>query len=232
MSCRSFVCMNMLPKDLQLFDIDQVAVAEMILLMRRKGIRNTRVLSALEAVPRRLFLPSDNHQAAYRDRPQPIECGQVISAPSVVGLMTEALDVSEGSTVLQIGTGTGYQAAILALMGAKVFTVERYSGLTTLAQQRFSVLRLKGIQLKCADGNFGWPIPRQFNRILISASVTAVPPAVEQQLAPGGILVAPFGRPDKPQTIRRLENMGSGWTDCQVGVGRFTAMHQSKARVL
>lgn len=224
--------MTALPKDLHLFETDLVAVAEMLLLMRRKGIRNTKVLCALEVAPRRLFLPSTRHQVAYRDRPQPLEFGQMICAPSTVGVMTEALDVHSGHRVLQIGTGSGYQAAVLALMGAKVFTMERYSGLAALARQRFSVLRLKDIEIKCGDGSAGWPEPKQFNRILLSASVSHLPERLADQLCPGGLLVAPVGAPDRPQALMRYENTSQGLMAEQVGVGRVTPLYHGKARVL
>lgn len=224
--------MTALPKDLQLFDTDLVAIAEMILLMRRKGIRSTKVLSALEVAPRRLFLPSTRHKVAYRDRPQAIEYGQMICAPSTVGVMTEALDVQPGHRVLQIGTGSGYQAAVLALMGARVYTLERYSGLAMLAQQRFSVLRLKDIEIKWGDGREGWPVPSQFNRILISASVSQLSERFVSQLSPGGLLVAPVGAPERPQALMRYENTSQGLMAEQVGVGRVTPLYRGKAHIL
>jgi protein-L-isoaspartate(D-aspartate) O-methyltransferase len=172
---------------------DRLAIAELILKLRRRGIRDRRVLSAIEHVPRRLFLAAELHAGAYDDRALPIECGQTISAPSMVALMTEALDVAPGHRVLEIGTGSGYQAAVLAHLAAEVYTVERYRSLLALAEERFAALRLLNIQTHLGDGTAGWPDQAPFDRIIVTAAAAEIPEELVEQLELGGVMVLPVG---------------------------------------
>ena len=216
----------------RLFDQHPTAIAELVLVLRRKGVRDRAVLSAIERIPRRLFLPSERHQVAYRDRPQPIECGQSIPAPSTVAIMTEALEVSEGHRVLHIGTGSGYQAAVLAELGAKVYTVDRYATLVYLARQRFAALRFESITSDVIDGLSGWEERRPFDRILFSGAIDQVPSAVLEQLAPGGVIVAPVGSGRAVQKITRFDALQNDLQSKAIAAARFVSLSSDIAQVL
>lgn len=183
---------------------DREAIAALILRLRRLGIRDRRVLSAMETVPRRLFVEASAHRVAYEDRPLPIECGQTISAPSMVALMTEALQVEPEHAVLEVGTGSGFQAAVLAHLAREVFTVERYRALLTLAEERFAALRLHNVTARLGDGAEGWPEKAPFDRIVVTAAATEVPPALVAQLKLGGIVVLPVGAEGAPQKLLKV----------------------------
>ncbi len=152
-----------------------------------------RVARALEAVPRHLFVPDADWRAAYRDAPAPIGYGQTISQPFIVALMTELLRLEPGDTVLEIGTGCGYQTAVLAHLARRVFTIEIVAPLAERAREMFARLGLDNIVTRVGDGRAGWPEAAPFDGILAAAAPQAVPPALVQQLKPGGRLVMPVG---------------------------------------
>lgn len=161
--------------------------------LRPRGIRDERVLEALARVPRERFLPADLAPEAYDDCALPIDCEQTISQPVIVALMTEALELTGDERVLEIGTGSGYQAAILAELAAEVYSVERHALLSDQAAERLRTLGYRNLHLRVGDGSRGWPQAAPFDRVLIAAAATEVPPAVWDQLAEGGLLVAPLG---------------------------------------
>jgi protein-L-isoaspartate(D-aspartate) O-methyltransferase len=161
--------------------------------LRREGIADERVLSAIERCPRQAFVAEPFIPAAYDNIALPIACGQTISQPFVVACATEALAIGPTMRVLEIGTGSGYQAAVLALLCHRVYTIERHKPLLDEAVARFKALGIANIVARHGDGLKGWPEQAPFDRILLSAAVPEVPPVLIEQLKPGGILVAPVG---------------------------------------
>jgi protein-L-isoaspartate(D-aspartate) O-methyltransferase len=178
--------------------------------LRRTGILDPRVLGALEKTPRELFVPQSFQDQAYENVALPIGHSQTISQPYVVALMTEKLELAGREKVLEIGTGSGYQAAILARLARRVFTVERHRLLVREAEQRFAALRLGNIVTRFADGTKGWPEQAPFDRIIVTAAAPEVPQTLLDQLAPGGILVMPVGAEYHDQRLVRVERGESG----------------------
>lgn len=173
-------------------DIEQ---REMIENLRQRGIADERVLAAMEAVDRKDFVQHAFSARAYDDSALPIGHSQTISQPYTVAFMTQAMCVEPGHKVLEIGTGSGYQAALLAAMGARVFTIERHIDLLTAARKRFEQAGIN-VASKCGDGTIGWKEFAPFNGIIVTAGGPDVPPALPTQLSDGGILVIPIGSID------------------------------------
>src|SRR5688572_16827501 len=171
--------------------------------LEKKGIRDRRVLDAFRAVPRHRFVNPADEAAAYEDRPLALTGGQTISQPYMVALMTEALDVAPGQRVLEVGTGSGYQAAILAELGARVHTVERLPELSDQARQRLERAGYLHIQYRVGDGTLGWPEEPPFDRIIVTAGAPDVPIGLLTRLAEGGVLVVPVGD-DRVQDLMRF----------------------------
>ena len=167
----------------------------LVMALRKQGITDACVLSAVERTPRELFVAEPFSHQAYDNTALPIACGQTISQPFVVAFATQALAVEPNMRVLEIGTGSGYQAAVLSPLCRKVYTIERHKPLLREAEARFQALRLENVVTKHGDGLQGWPEQAPFDRILLSASVEEVPPILIEQLKPGGILIAPVGAP-------------------------------------
>ncbi len=165
-----------------------------------RGIEDPRVLAAMEAVPRHRFVPDQWQDLAYADHPLPIGYGQTISQPYIVALMTEALSVESGDKVLEVGTGSGYQAAVLAEMGLEVFTIEI---IAELAETAGAALRESGyrVHLRTADGYFGWAEEAPFDAIIVTAAPDHVPQPLVGQLVPGGVMVIPVGPIGAVQTL-------------------------------
>lgn len=160
--------------------------------LRKRGIFDEAVLKAIGELPRELFVSSSNSNRAYDDTALPIESGQTISQPYTVAFMTNELKVFNGCKTLEVGTGSGYQAALLYLMGARVFTVERISGLFESARKLFSELGMN-IAIRYGDGTLGWQEHQPFQRIIITAAAPSAPKILLEQLAVGGIMVIPIG---------------------------------------
>jgi protein-L-isoaspartate(D-aspartate) O-methyltransferase len=171
------------------------------------------VLAAMEAVPREEFVPGDLRAAAHDDRALPIGSGQTISQPAVVAYMTEQLRLSPTSRVLEIGTGSGYQAAVLAEITRNVYSVERIAGLARTAAARLARLGYDSVQVREGDGALGWPEEAPFDAIIVTAAATAIPPALLVQLGPDGRLILPLGGPDGPQVLVLLVRNPAGKFD-------------------
>lgn len=170
--------------------------------IRRRGVADESVLEAMRRVPRHEFVPSLHAGAAYSDCALPIGHGATISQPYIVARMTEALELRPGMRVLEVGTGSGYQAAVLAACGCRVFSVERVRALHEKAASRLESLGVPDVALRLGDGSRGWPEEAPFERIVVTAAAAAVPTPLWDQLAEGGLLVAPVGD-EFVQTIRR-----------------------------
>ena len=179
--------------------------------IERRGVEDERVLAAMRAVQRHLFVSNDLQGMAYEDHPLPIGYGQTISQPYIVAWMTEMLQLEEGARVLEIGTGSGYQAAVLAEMpGIEVYTIEIVPQLAQSAQERLRELGYTGIQAKQDDGYYGWPEHAPFDAIIVTAAPDHVPQPLIDQLAPGGRLVIPIGPPGSYQTLWQFVKDDSG----------------------
>ena len=172
-----------------------------------RGVRDQQVLKAMGRVPREAFVPGSLAQDAYADGALPIDCGQTISQPIIVAMMTEALQLSGEEKILEIGTGCGYQTAILAELAAAVFTIERHAELAQQAKDRLRELGHQNVLVRTGDGSLGWPEEAPFDRIIVTAAAEEVPPALWQQLREGGILVGPFG-PAYDQALYAMHKIG------------------------
>jgi protein-L-isoaspartate(D-aspartate) O-methyltransferase len=179
--------------------------------LRSKGVTNARVLSAMEAVDRGMFVKGIFEDRAYEDMPLPIASGQTISQPSVVGLMTQALDVKPKSKVLEVGTGSGYQAAILARLGRRVYTVDRHRTLVREARAIFDALDLHNITTITGDGSFGLPEQAPFDRIILTAAAEDPPGPLLAQMAIGGIMVLPVGQSNAVQMLLKVTRLETGY---------------------
>jgi protein-L-isoaspartate(D-aspartate) O-methyltransferase len=199
----------------------QVRIADLILRLRRLGVTDPDVVGAIESVPRELFVPPEWRGEAYSERALPIECGQTMTAPAIVGMMTAALAVRPTDRVLEVGTGSGYQTAILARLAARVYTVDRFRTLVAAAESRFKTLRLTNIVARVGDGTLGWPEHAPYDRIVVTAAADDVPDALTEQLALGGILVMPVGPPDDVQKLMRLEKGERGFQESPLADVRF-----------
>ena len=190
----------------QNFQKERLAMVEEQL--RRRGISDLRVLEAMAKVPRHLFVPGSYQAAAYDDRPLPIGEGQTISQPYMVAVMTQSLDLKGEERVLEIGTGSGYQAAILAELSKKVFTIERIPLLIEKARKGLRELRYTNISYRTGDGSKGWPEEAPFDGIIVTAGAPDTPQTLKSQLAEGGRLVIPTG-PRYTQTLYKVTRKGN-----------------------
>ncbi len=176
----------------------------------RRGITDERVLSVMGGLPRHLFVEEALASRAYSDCPLPIGQGQTISQPYVVALMTQTLHVQPGAKVLEIGTGSGYQAAVLAGLGADVYTVERMPALCAHARERLIGMNIYSIHVKQDDGTLGWPSAAPFDRIIVTAGGPEVPAPLVDQLGEGGRMVLPVGAERRSQCLTLVEKMPGG----------------------
>lgn len=206
--------------------------AELLLALRKRGIRDTMVLRAFEQVPRDLFVEAGFRDIAWTDQALPIDCGQTISQPAVVAMMTDALELKPSHTVLEVGTGSGYHAAILGHIAGQVVSVERFRTLAELAAGRLKELGLDNVEVFIADGMLGYPARAPFDRIVLNAAVGEVPEALFEQLKPGGILVAPVGPAEATQMLTRYRKGEEGLEKRELGLVRFVPMRPGVASVL
>lgn len=176
--------------------------------IRKRGIRSPRVLEALARVPRHLFVPQDLIEHAYEDRALAIGEHQTISQPYMVAAMTDYLELQGGERVLEIGAGSGYQAAILAELAREVITIEKNASLAESARARLAALGFHNIRVEIGDGTLGWPKSAPFDAILVAAAAPSIPPLLVAQLADGGRLLIPVGQNDK-QMLMRIRKRGN-----------------------
>ena len=192
--------------------------------LRKAGIVDKKVLDAMERVDRKNFVTSVFSEKAYDDTPLPIACGQTISQPTVVGLMTQALQVTSRDKVLEVGTGSGYQAAILSLLARRVYTVERHSLLVNNASKVFQKLNISNITTICADGGYGLEQQAPFDRIIVTAASDDPPASLLSQLKTGGIMVIPVGQSDNIQNLIKIAKTDGGYDYQDLQTVRFVPL--------
>jgi len=209
-------------------DADDAGAAErkmrFLFALRSRGVTDARVLTAMEQVDRGQFVKGLFAERAYEDMPLPIACGQTISQPSVVGLMTQALAVNPRDTVLEVGTGSGYQAAILAQLARRVYTVDRHRRLVREAQELFRSLGLVNITAFAADGSHGLPDQAPFDRIMVTAAAEDPPGPLLSQLKIGGIMVVPVGQSDAVQSLIKVTRQQTGFDYEELRPVRFVPL--------
>ncbi|WP_323763441.1 protein-L-isoaspartate(D-aspartate) O-methyltransferase [Marinovum sp.] len=198
--------------------------------LRSKGVTERRVLMAMEKIDRADFIQGFFSERAYEDMPLPIACGQTISQPSVVGLMTQALDVQPRDTVLEVGTGSGYQAAILSQLARRIYTVDRHKRLVQGARAVFDKLDLANITAFTADGSFGLPDQAPFDRILVTAAAEDPPGPLLAQLRVGGVMVLPVGQSDAVQRLIRVKREPDGFEYDELRAVRFVPLVEGLGR--
>lgn len=182
----------------------------MVETIRRYGVRDSRVLDALASVPRHLFVPKELRNSAYADHPLPIGYGQTISQPYIVAFMTELLELGGEERVLEIGTGSGYQAAVLSLLCKEVYSIEYIPQLCEEARRRLEELGYRNVHIRCGDGYSGWPDAAPFDCVIITCGAPRLPEPLVEQTKTGGRIVVPLGTPPDELTLCRLTKMGKG----------------------
>ena len=211
---------------------DSVGRMQFLLSMRRRGITDAAVLRALDEVPREHFVEVGVADAAYADQALPIPCGQTISQPFVVAYMTEQLEVRSNHRVLEIGTGSGYQAAVLSRLAREVITVERFRTLADAARERLARLGYQNVETRLGDGFAGAPDRAPFDRIIVTAAAAEVPEALASQLGEGGVMVLPLGPPAETQHLFKLTKVTGELTREQLIPVRFVPLLPGRAREL
>lgn len=210
----------------------ETRIARLILSLRSQGVTDPKVLGVIEKIPRDLFVPDLFQERSWEDSALPIACGQTISQPFIVGLMTQALRLEPRHRVLEIGAGSGYQTAVLSRLARFVYSVERYRTLLSEAEARLKALGCINVFTRFGDGAEGWPEQAPFDRVLVTAAAPAEPEALLAQLKPGGVLVAPIGK-GPVQALKRYVGDGKGGfeveTLCDV---RFVPLLHGVAREL
>jgi protein-L-isoaspartate(D-aspartate) O-methyltransferase len=213
-------------------DRRRIEIADLILRLRRVGITDQRILAAIESVPRELFVPPESRSEAYTERALPIDCGQTISAPVIVGMMTMAINPGDRERVLEIGTGSGYQTAILAKLVRRVYTMDRFRTLVAAAESRFRTLRLNNVTTLVGDGSHGWPEQAPFDGIAVTAAAETLPETLVKQLRVGGTLVIPVGPHDGIQRLMKIVRTETGTEESSLADVRFVPLIPGKAASL
>nr|WP_319250407.1 protein-L-isoaspartate(D-aspartate) O-methyltransferase [uncultured Celeribacter sp.] len=204
--------------------MDAEAKMQFLYTLRSKGVTDLRTLQAMEKIDRGAFVKGVFSERAYEDMPLPIACGQTISQPSVVGLMTQALNVQPRDKVLEVGTGSGYQAAVLSQLSRRVYTVDRYVRLVRDAQRVFDALGIVNITAMAVDGSHGLPDQAPFDRILVTAAAEDPPGPLLAQLKTGGIMVLPVGQSDTVQSLIKVTRLESGFDYEELRAVRFVPL--------
>jgi protein-L-isoaspartate(D-aspartate) O-methyltransferase len=202
----------------------------LIMELRRNGVTDAQVCGVIERLPRELFVPEAFRDQAYEDTALPIGCHQTLSAPIVVGRMTQALELGERMKVLEVGTGSGYHAAVLSKLCRRVYTVERYRELLEEAERRFADLGISNITWKVGDGTLGWPEQAPFQRIVVTAAANDVPPVLAEQLAVGGVMVVPVDDGVGDPRLLRVRRDNAGLDTEDLGPIRFVPLIADSAR--
>ncbi len=197
--------------------------------IKSKGIKDVRILEAIDSIPRHLFLDSSFLEYAYEDKPFPIGSGQTISQPYTVAFQTELLQIKKGQKILEIGTGSGYQACVLAELGAKVYTIERQKRLYQKTKEFLPEIGYRQIKVFYGDGYKGIPAFAPYDGILITAAAPEIPERLLEQLKPGGFIVVPLGDSDVQTMIRITKNKDGSFTEEHFGAFRFVPLLKNKS---
>ncbi|MEX0924185.1 MAG: protein-L-isoaspartate(D-aspartate) O-methyltransferase [Rhodovibrionaceae bacterium] len=196
----------------------------LLMQLRRAGVGDTKTLAAIEKIPRDAFTPPSFRDQAYENIALPIGQGQTLSQPQVVAMMTEALRLNGKHRVLEIGTGSGYQAAVLSRICRRVYTIERYRELLETAEERFQELRLHNVTARLGDGALGWPEAAPFDRIIVTCAASELPEKLFEQLAEGGIMVLPLGASSGSQELVRVIKKDGKMLQEDLGSVRFVPL--------
>ncbi len=203
---------------------------QLLMALRNQGVRDMRVLEAVEKTPRELFVNEPFADQSYADQALPISCGQTISQPFIVAFMTDRLNLNDRHKVLEVGTGSGYQAAILSLLCRRVYTIERYRTLAAEAGARFTQLKLNNVTQMVGDGSKGWPQQAPFQRIIVTAAPKDVPPLLLDQLAVGGLMIIPLEEKPGKQDLYRITRTADGLEREHLLPVRFVPLVEGVAR--
>ncbi|PHS78868.1 MAG: protein-L-isoaspartate O-methyltransferase [Rhodospirillaceae bacterium] len=201
---------------------------QLVLELLQNGITDEKVVKVMESLPRDLFVPQTFQKSAYENLALPIGYHQTISQPHVVALMTQSLELTDRSKVLEIGTGSGYQAAVLSPLCRRLYTIERHKGLLVEAEKRFASLRLHNITTKFGDGSKGWVEQAPFDRIIVTAAAIDIPPVLVDQLSIGGIMVVPVGDDQHDQRLVKVVRTENGSEISDLGWVRFVPFVQGE----
>jgi protein-L-isoaspartate(D-aspartate) O-methyltransferase len=204
-------------------DLNQARERMVVEQLQRRGIKDPRVLAAMRSVERDRFIPVEYAEHAYDDGPLPIGSSQTISQPYIVALMSEVAALEGSERVLEVGTGSGYQAAILSHLAAEIYSIESIQSLYEHARMVLDTMGIRNVHLSCGDGSLGWPEAAPFDAILVTAAMPGVARPLIEQLAAGGKLVAPIGEEDL-QTLVRLRRVNNSWHEEYFGECRFVRM--------
>jgi protein-L-isoaspartate(D-aspartate) O-methyltransferase len=198
--------------------------ARLIMELRQAGVADRDTLAAIESIPRDEFVPEFFKERAYENAALPLAAGQTISQPLVVGLMTQALELAKSHKVLEIGTGSGYQTAILCRLARRVYTIERIRELHIEATQRLERMKIRNVTTLHGDGGKGWPEQAPFDRIIVTAAAKSVPETLKEQLAVGGILVIPVGGDPTEQVLLKIRRTETGYESETLAGVRFVPL--------
>jgi len=210
--------------------LDDDRAGRLILGLRQQGVTDPRVLAAMESIDRAVFVHEKFLDQAWEDQALPIDCAQTISQPYIVGLMTQALDVQPRHRVLEIGTGSGYQAAVLSRLARYVYSVERYRSLLTEAELRLKALKIDNVITRHGDGGMGWPEQAPFDRIMVTAASPGEPTELLHQLKPGGVLVCPVGRSSVQRRHRYVGQSDGSYQRESLAEVRFVPLVEGTAK--
>jgi protein-L-isoaspartate(D-aspartate) O-methyltransferase len=209
---------------------DREETIRLLMELRRQGITDRRVLTAIEQVPREMFVPEVFRAEAWANKALPIAQGQAISQPFLVAYMLQHLEVTDRCTVLEIGTGSGYQAAVLSHLARRVYSIERFRSLSRLAGERLKALGLHNVTLRVGDGLKGWPEAAPFDRILLTAWAKHPPEVLTQQLKPGGVFIIPCGESPDSQRLVKVTRTDTGFAETELIPVRFVPALDGVAR--
>lgn len=204
-------------------DLNQARERMVVEQLERRGIKDARVLAAMRSVERDRFIPAEYAEHAYDDGPLPIGSSQTISQPYIVALMSEVAALTGTERVLEIGTGSGYQTAVLSRLAVEIYSIEAIPSLHDHARLALDAMGVRNVHLRCGDGSMGWPEAAPFDAILATAAMPGIARPLVEQLAPGGKLVAPIGEEDL-QTLVRVQQLNGSWQEEYFGECRFVRM--------
>ena len=202
-----------------------------MLKLRQHGVSNEEILNSIETIDRSFFVSKSFVTRSLEDIALPIECGQTISQPSLVAFMTQQLEIPYRSKVLEIGTGSGYQTAILARLSSRVYSLERYKKLVDIAKDRLSNLSISNVIILCQDGFFGYSPQAPFDRIILTAAVEEIPNLLISQLKVGGIMIIPVGLSNQKQSLLKVVKSEKGLDIKELMIVRFVQMKEGLVRV-